>query len=270
VHVIGAYTVPTDWTGGVGGAMDWVGEVEDAARDEMAETLHAVVQPLADAGLAATAVAACGRAADVIVATAAEIHADLVVTGSRGRGPLRSMLLGSVAAEVATRAPCPVLVARGPGISRLLVATDGSDCSRRICEVLDTLGAFGGMAGDAVSVVVPDDPAFELMVSLYTLGDERLARQRLEIKARAGEAANEMASRLEQIGITSTGHVRTGDPAAQILAAAEEHGADFIVTGSRGLGGVERFLLGSVSRNVLTHAHCSVLIARKEAPHGRG
>lgn len=55
-----------------------------------------------------------GRPSSVIVDGAAEFGADLIVVGSRGQGPIRTMLLGSVSAEVVDQARCPVLVARGP------------------------------------------------------------------------------------------------------------------------------------------------------------
>ena len=53
-----------------------------------------------------------GRAGSVLVELAADLRAELVILGSRGRGPVRSMLLGSVSAEVVDHAPCPVLVVR--------------------------------------------------------------------------------------------------------------------------------------------------------------
>ncbi len=265
VRVISSYGVPIDWTGGVGSTMAWVGEIEDAIRDSLAESLRELSEPLARAGLLVERTAVRGRAADALLDSAAETGADLIVTGSRGRGPVRSMLLGSVAAEVSANARCPVLVARRPLVTRLLVATDGSPGSNAIRDRLAGLAVFGDTPADVVTVAVSDAPAYELMASLYTLGDERVARQRAEIGAEARACADGLARELDAIGIPSTPHVRSGDPAAEILAAAEDRGADLIVTGSRGLGGIDRLLLGSVARNVLTHARQSVLVLRKEA-----
>jgi nucleotide-binding universal stress UspA family protein len=59
-------------------------------------------------------------------------------------------------------------------------------------------------------------------------------------------------------------HIRVGDRRDQeILRLAEEIGTGLIVMGSRGLGGVRRALMGSVSDSVVRHAHCPVLIVRR-------
>lgn len=266
VDVVAAYQVPVDWTGGIGSTMDWIGEVEDAVRDDLAAKLVEMSQPLVDAGLAVERRTVAGRAADVIIDEAARNGADLIVTGSRGHGRLRSMLLGSVASEVTSHAGCPVLVARAPQVTRMVVATDGSASAGIISDRLTAFAAFAGLPADVVAVSASETPAYELMVGLYTLGDARLASQRADMRAMVAEAAEDMAARLTAIGIPATAHVRAGDPATEILAAADDHGADLIVTGSRGLGGLDRLLLGSVARNVLSHARASVLIVRGTAP----
>lgn len=60
-------------------------------------------------------------------------------------------------------------------------------------------------------------------------------------------------------------HARIGDPASEIVAVAEELGADLIVLGCHERGTVERILLGSVSSQVLHSARCPVLVARKKS-----
>ena len=56
--------------------------------------------------------------------------------------------------------------------------------------------------------------------------------------------------------------VRVGHPAEQIIRHAEEWQADLIVVGHRGRGFLERWLLGSVAKRVLSYAPCSVCVAR--------
>jgi nucleotide-binding universal stress UspA family protein len=60
-------------------------------------------------------------------------------------------------------------------------------------------------------------------------------------------------------------HVRIGKPAQEILRLAKEVGADLIIMGSKGLTGIERFVLGSVSEKVAREAGCSVEIARPKS-----
>jgi nucleotide-binding universal stress UspA family protein len=59
-------------------------------------------------------------------------------------------------------------------------------------------------------------------------------------------------------------HLVFGKPDQEILKLGEELNAGLTVTGSRGLGGVRRALMGSVSDSVVRHAHCPVLVVRRE------
>jgi nucleotide-binding universal stress UspA family protein len=73
--------------------------------------------------------------------------------------------------------------------------------------------------------------------------------------------AAEHELRTAGVGPTLKKEVHAGDPAEVILTIAEADGVDLIILGSRGLGAARRFLLGSVSTKVTTHAHCAVLVA---------
>ena len=63
-------------------------------------------------------------------------------------------------------------------------------------------------------------------------------------------------------------HARAGIPEVEIVELAEEIGAGLIVLGSRGLGGIRRALMGSVSDSVVRHAHCPVMVVRPEKKDG--
>jgi len=84
------------------------------------------------------------------------------------------------------------------------------------------------------------------------------------------EAQKLLDTQVKQIkdigGSVAQGHLRTGRLDEEIVATAEEAGVGLIVMGSRGLGGVKRALMGSVSDSVVRHAQCPVVVVRKEEP----
>lgn len=77
------------------------------------------------------------------------------------------------------------------------------------------------------------------------------------------ELASGMAAELRNAGLMADADRRDGDAATEILAAAYAYEADLIVVGMRGRTGLNRLVLGSVARNVLQHATCSVLVVRE-------
>ena len=90
----------------------------------------------------------------------------------------------------------------------------------------------------------------KLYEEIEEVSRELLRKQSLQVKAAGGTVAGT--------------HLRMGQVALEIVALAEELGADLIVMGCRGLGGVRRALMGSVSDSVVRHAHCPVLVVRPE------
>ena len=77
----------------------------------------------------------------------------------------------------------------------------------------------------------------------------------------AKDVAEEAKSLAASAGATKVrAFVKAGQPARTIVKFGEEHGADLIVVGSRGLGDLEGFLLGSVSHKVTSLARCAVLV----------
>ncbi len=85
---------------------------------------------------------------------------------------------------------------------------------------------------------------------------------RLEQRERT--SLEDLVGRIEAFGgVVEGSHLTAGRPDAEIVALAEEIGAGVIVMGSRGVGGVRRALMGSVSSSVVHHAHCPVMVVRE-------
>jgi nucleotide-binding universal stress UspA family protein len=70
------------------------------------------------------------------------------------------------------------------------------------------------------------------------------------------------AQHLIQAGFTAEPICKSGDPAEEIMKVASKKKADLIVMGAKGLGTIDRVLLGSVSMQVLQYANCPVLVVR--------
>jgi len=135
---------------------------------------------------------------------------------------------------------------------KILLAYDGSKpAEKAFTESVEMAQKFGAALA-IVTVLRP--PEFAEDVETEALIEN--ARQRFE-----PELARLQAS-ARSSGVKADLHVRVGHPAEQIIAAAEEWHADLIVTGHRGQGMFERWLLGSVSRLVIAYARCAVLVMR--------
>ena len=138
----------------------WTFREAQALADSVARQLDAhleeVEQQLARESLTVERTLVSGRPASAIVEEALEFQADLVITGSRGHGLVKQLLLGSVAAVILDRAPCPVLVARSAEPNAVLFATDGSDASATALDVLERWPIFERALRNTVNLF--DDP----------------------------------------------------------------------------------------------------------------
>ncbi len=247
-----------------------IGDLENEALGQAEETVGRLVKRLARSGLFVDSTVLRGRPATAIAMAAAAMPADVIVMGNRGHGTIPSMVLGSVSAEVIDHASVPVLVARGRSIERLTLAWDGSPYARRAAEAILGWPIFAGAIVQVVSVAhiaLPWWTGFPVPGSAETaaLSEETADATRHDRDALAAA----MAAELSGAGLHAEPIGREGDPAAEIIDAARAAGSDVVVIGTHGRTGLARLALGSVARNVLHHAPCSVLIvppARRGEP----
>ncbi|MGO9689065.1 MAG: universal stress protein [Syntrophobacteraceae bacterium] len=203
-----------------------------------------------------------------IIAAADTSGADIIVLGGRGIKGIASVILGSVSRAVAINSPKPVLVVKPqtPAPSdeiNVLYAADGSDHSLAAGRMLSSLPISQTARITIMNVIssnfldiperfVPEigervkDAVAGIRAKEYSLSEKNVE-----------QARDLLGGRFKQIEALT----RVGDPSAEILKQAEAMKADIIAVGCRGLRGI-RGTLGSVSRNILGHAACSVLIGR--------
>ena len=236
---------------------------------------------LAQPGLGVHQAIRSGHAAETLVEYVHAERPDLLVVGAHGRRSTLSILLGGVAQQLVEHVHCPVLVVRAPytGLRRVLLATDGSAYSQLALDFLTRLPLPIGVEARVMYALAPlPDPAdlvyighigrsewAPLMLSSHEL--EQAVGQQAETEERAGrQLLSYTVEKLRAAGLTATSILTRGDAATEIFQYLQAHPIDLIVAGSRGLGAVTGWWLGSVSRKLVHYANCSVLIVKSGPP----
>ena len=207
---------------------------------------------------------ACGDSpAWGIIEKAREWRADLVVVGAHGHSGSDRLVLGSVSQRVVGDAPCSVRVARSPKHQkdspvRIIVAIDGSrDSEIALLEV----AARAWPGGSAIRIVTVVDhmlsaSAFEsVMTGPSKTGD-------VDPGAWAIRMNDAAAEKLRVAGLAVSSLVTEGNAKDILVKEAKRWDADCVFVGAKGLRGIKRFLLGSVSAAVAARAPCSVEVRR--------
>src|SRR4028119_251791 len=146
--------------------------------------------------------------------------------------------------------------------TKILLATDGSEEAELPLRTAVDLANTTDSELHVVTVGRDYHPAY---FEFAEPGDLRERALRV-LEREAEEVLDRQVEKIEESGGTVTGtHLRMGGRKdEQIISLSEEVGAGLIVMGSRGLGGVRRALMGSVSDSVVRHAHCPVLVVRPD------
>ena len=189
--------------------------------------------------------------------TEASERAAMVVVGSHPYGVLERVFSGSLAYQVAAGSHCPVLIVpqeTGAGGSGVVVGADGSPDS---------------VAAVALAATEADRLGQELTVvhawrspDLFLSGDTGRGYRDERVEEGEGVVLAESVAGLGERYPDLVVHqlLVQSQPAQALLDAAK--GARLLVVGSRGLGGVARMLLGSVSHTLVLHSPCPVLVMR--------
>lgn len=220
---------------------------DDAARATLAAWVEEAIGPGAEVEQRVVCDTAAGALVD------ATHTADLVVVGARGAGGFDRLLLGSVSDRVTQHARGPVAVVREPapvGGGRVVVGVDGSAQSRATLRWAAVEARARGAELDVVHAwrlpMFSGPPGSTVMADLAALED-------------AGRAVLDEALADPAIdGVTVRRHLTREPPARALIEVAG--GAGLVVVGSRGHGRLAGALLGSVSRQLLHHAPCPVVV----------
>ena len=246
--------------------------------DEVSARAHRLVED------AAKRLRACGLETDVkvgqgdpktvILDHAVELlDADLIVMGAHGSSAIERFLMGSVSRSVLRHAHCSVELVRPSPVPagaalKVLLAVDGSAGSHEAAALVAALPWPSGSEFRVLSAVDLDLTALQVAFEIPGLDAAHLEAQRAAAMQRTEDAIDAARSVLEAAGLKTSPSISVlvASPKEIILEEAATWSADLIVLGSHGHGGLDRFLLGSTSEAVATHAACSVAVMRARRP----
>lgn len=235
--------------------------VIDPGRPYEGEVESEALQVLADAaelarthGAESTTYVVAGEPAHVLVQEAADHGVDLICVGADAGLLDRPLKMGKVASHVVQEASSSVLVSRpGPDgfLARIVCGVDGSDASSHTASIAVQLAVVAKAELRILHVI----PVFRGKGEEWT------------IDPATDEVPGELSASLDTAraaGVEPLLEMAMGRPESALAKVAERDGADLLVIGHRGITGMTRMLLGSVSEHVTAHAPCSVLVVRPE------
>jgi nucleotide-binding universal stress UspA family protein len=222
-------------------------DVEDEA-DAALE--RAVEIARADGAEASTSIIA-GEPHTALVQEATEDGADLIAVGPDAGVLSGAVRVGRVAAEILRQAPMSVMLGRGAGAGfpRIIrCGVDGSDDSIPTAAFAARIASITGAELRLQHVI----PVFRGDNIEWTVDPDEASPAEIEPAMTAAR----------DVGVEPIGEMAMGRPEHALVDTAKRDGVDLLVVGHRGMSGVARVLLGSVSEHVARHASCSVIVAR--------
>jgi nucleotide-binding universal stress UspA family protein len=137
-------------------------------------------------------------------------------------------------------------------VRRILIAFDGSEPAKRAFRFGIEMARLYRARATVVSVAQLPEPA----TMVETTAIVEAATEHF------GQAIDELLSSADAVGVDLDTRVLVGHVAEQLCHLADQEKADLIVMGHRGKSLIKRWLLGSVSKRVISYAPCSVLVVR--------
>ena len=242
--------------------------IAEKPRDEVSlrDALGTQAQSLREQGVVPEIVVLAGEPIRQILNQTSTTKYDLVVIGSRRTGSTGLYWRSEKTYEVIKAIPPPVLVAIGDceKLKRFLVCTGGKEF---IEEAVQLTGKLAAAVGASVTLlhVMAEPPA--IYADLVRLEED--VDRLLESTSELGTNLRHQQKELESLGVQTEVRVRHGIVLEQVFNEAREGNYDLIVTGSSQARGMFRhYIMGDLTRSILNHSSCPVLVARAGAATG--
>ena len=211
-----------------------------------------------------------GKAADVIIESAAAEKNTLIAMATHGRSGLNRWLLGSVAEKVLRGASNPLLLVRAEektppwemaALKSVVVPLDGSQLAESVLPSVEELAKN-------LDLEVILIRAYSVPYGAYSAGEGFYDSTHIEafvaqLKDETVEYLEKKAAELKRRGITKVSYIaKEGLGADEIISIARHTPDNLIAMCTHGRSGVKRWALGSVTETVVRHSDDPVLITR--------
>jgi nucleotide-binding universal stress UspA family protein len=224
------------------------------------DALEGQAQSLRAQGVSPQIVVRAGEPIRQILKQTSTTTYDLVVIGTRKRETTGRYWRSRRTYEVVKSISPPVLVAIGEctRLKKFLVCTGGKEFIEDAVELTGKLAVATGASVTLLHVMAEPPALYADLVQLEE--DVNLV---LESNSELGINLRAQKEELERLGVPSEVHVRHGLVLYQVLAETRACDYDLIVTGSsRARGVIRHYIMGDLTRSILNHANCPVLVAR--------
>ncbi|GAB3201908.1 universal stress protein [Geodermatophilus arenarius] len=264
--VVSSFASDLYWLGGAGVVVPLVDDVRGATRRLTEELVASVREEVPEAdGVPVDVDVTPESPAAALVSRSAD--AQLVVVGNRGRGAVRSALLGSVALHTVTHARCPVLVVHPrtdepAAPPRVVAGFDGSATAHAALAAAVEEAARTGAELHVLATYVLTDYWVDLSSVVVPSRDE----VRGDLRRRVDEAVDGVLGGRPADAPVPRVDVDVVEGAASDVLVDRARDAALLVVGGRGRGAVRGLLVGSVALHCAVHAACPVLVVH---PAGR-
>lgn len=237
------------------------GAIEADARQRLEELAAEMARAQ---GITVTTHLSIGHPVEQVIRHADEVDAGLVVTGTRGAGFFRGVVVGSTAERIAKRSFRPVLMVRQlphEPYRRILVPVDFSPWSRSAIELARHVAPQASLV-----LMHAVELPFEGKMRLAGVADDTVARYRDAARREAQQRLHELAADsglgADRVRLSTPGGA---DPWMLIVQEEQEHDCDLVVIGRQGRHAVDEFLLGSTTRMVISEGAADVLVASRRS-----
>ena len=232
-------------------------EIEEAKKENAKKLLNRLKEELKE--FPVETIIEIGSPADVITEKEEVLDVDLTILGGHQKGLVERILLGSTSEAVVKHSKKPVLVVKGHPIEKLSEVAIAYDFSEMGDALLSYAKEFLKPFGSKVTLIHVEEK-IELPI-LEKLGIDIIP----QIRKKKGEKLNRIKEEFEREGLPcEVIYLESGEPSEAIVKTLRQGSFNMVMVANKGLSGLKRILIGSVSLEILRKSPIPVFVYKKE------